>query len=318
MAEAIEAPAPVQQAPRPPDALDPNGEPATPAHFDGGATSSSAIAAASGGVVLSETQLGNMALRAKQQRTKAEQDKQLLQNRISRLIVEQEKAEKRIAETRRRAMEIQNLKQRNAANSVARSDATAWLSSEQDLQKELLRENRATRAKAITSSRTAMYALRKDEVQVLKHMRRENEQAVQAQRELELQRAVERKNIVREHQRLGSQRKQAEQAVQLSKLKEAREGKRQELDEDALTHLSAYSSLAEEEQRLIASLQKWQSVQEEAFEQLDTVLGASKTSSQFGSRAGSARPGSRPVSRGALPPGGLAPHPPPAPAPASE
>ena len=31
------------------------------------------------GVVLSETQLGNMALRAKQQRTKAEQDKQLLQ-----------------------------------------------------------------------------------------------------------------------------------------------------------------------------------------------------------------------------------------------
>ena len=51
-------------------------EPATPQAF--GNTSSSAIAAA-GGVVLSETQLGNMALRAKQQRTKAEQDKQLLQ-----------------------------------------------------------------------------------------------------------------------------------------------------------------------------------------------------------------------------------------------
>ena len=46
-----------------------------------GATSSSAIAAGAGGVVLSETQLGSMALRAKQQRTKAEQDKQLLQVR---------------------------------------------------------------------------------------------------------------------------------------------------------------------------------------------------------------------------------------------
>ena len=45
-------------------------------HF--GATST-AVAAAAGGVVLSETQLGSMALRAKQQRTKAEQDKQLLQ-----------------------------------------------------------------------------------------------------------------------------------------------------------------------------------------------------------------------------------------------
>ena len=34
-----------------------------------------------GGMVLSETQLGNMALRAKQQRIKAEQDRQLLQVR---------------------------------------------------------------------------------------------------------------------------------------------------------------------------------------------------------------------------------------------
>ena len=38
-----------------------------------------AAAGSSSGVVLSETQLGNMALRAKQQRTKAEQDRQLLQ-----------------------------------------------------------------------------------------------------------------------------------------------------------------------------------------------------------------------------------------------
>ena len=38
-----------------------------------------AVAGSSSGVVLSETQLGNMALRAKQQRFKAEQDRQLLQ-----------------------------------------------------------------------------------------------------------------------------------------------------------------------------------------------------------------------------------------------
>lgn len=56
----------------------PEEPPMTP-HF--GATSSSALAAGAGGVVLSETQLGSMALRAKQQRTKAEQDKQLLQVR---------------------------------------------------------------------------------------------------------------------------------------------------------------------------------------------------------------------------------------------
>jgi hypothetical protein len=234
-----------------------------------------------------------------------------VQNRISRLIIEQEKAEKRIAETRRRTMEIRNLKQRNAANSAARGDATSWLSSEQELQRELLKENRSTRAKAIVASRTAMYSLRKDEVAVLKHMRRENETAVQAQRELERQRAVERKNIVREHQRAGLQRKQAEQAVQLSKLKESRESKRQELDDDALSHLTAYSSLADEEQRLIASLQKWQSVQEEAFEQLDSVLGASRAASRGGSRPGSSTQG------GGASPRALVPHPPPGAAPAS-
>lgn len=226
--------------------------------------------------------------------------------------MEQEKAEKRIAETRRRTLEIRNLKQRNAANAAARGDATTWLSSEQELQRELLKENRASRAKAIVASRTAMYALRKDEVAVLKHMRRENESAVQAQRELEHQRAVERKNIVREHQRAGLQRKQAEQAVQLSKLKESRESKRQELDDDALSHLTAYSSLAEEEQRLIASLQKWQSVQEEAFEQLDSVLGASRHASRAASRGGT-----RPDSKQAGSPRTLVPHPPPSTAPAS-
>ena len=47
-----------------------------------GPSDATLAAQASGGVVLSETQLGNMALRAKQQRTKAEQDKELLAVRM--------------------------------------------------------------------------------------------------------------------------------------------------------------------------------------------------------------------------------------------
>ena len=50
----------------------------------------------------------------------------------------------------------------------------------------------------------------------------------------------------------------------------------------AQAHLSAYSSLADEEQRLIASLQKWQAVQEDAFTQLDGVL--TSTGSRLSSR----------------------------------
>ena len=70
--------------------------------------------------------------------SQAEQDRQLLQNRINRLLIEQEKASKRIAETVRRTEEIKRLKMRNQATTEARKDATAWIESEQQLQKELL------------------------------------------------------------------------------------------------------------------------------------------------------------------------------------
>ena len=132
------------------------------------------------------------------------------QNRINRLLIEQERANKRIAETKRRAEEVSQLKQRNQANAAARADASSWLSSEQALQRELLLENREQRSKAIASSKTAMHQLRRDEVRVLKQMRHENEEAVQVQREMERMRAVERKTTVREHQRSAIERKQVE------------------------------------------------------------------------------------------------------------
>ena len=246
------------------------------------------------GVVLSETQLGNMALRAKQQRTKAEQDKQLLQNRINRLVIEQERAEKRIAETRRRANEITTLKKRNEQNSTMRADASTWLESETQLQRELLQDSRKNRASAIQSAKQAMFAVRKEEVAVLKQMRSENEAAIDAQKNLELQRAQERKKLLREHQREASERKAKEQEAMSSELRAKRESKRQELDGDAVAHLDAYSALAKEEARLIASLQKWHAVQDDAFKQLDGVLG---TTGRLSSRLGSSRGSSRPVSR---------------------
>ena len=104
------------------------------------------------------------------------------QNRIRRLLVEQEKAAKRIAETRRRANEINNLKRRNASNQAARADASGWIETEGELQKELMAQKRASSAKAIAGSRTAMYSTRKDEVQVLRQMRRENEQGARPAR----------------------------------------------------------------------------------------------------------------------------------------
>lgn len=243
------------------------------------------VGPSSGGVVLSDAQLGNMALRAKQHRTKAEQDKQLLQNRINRLIIEQERAMKRIEETKRRTQEIQQLKQRNSANQAARADAGAWLDSEQQVQRELLQENRIQRSTAISEARSAMYSLKKDEVSVLRQMSRENEMAVREHKDLELGRAVARKQTVREHERQAKDRRAIEESAARERATQERASKKKALDEDSYAHVNAYRSLADEEQKLLASLAKWNSVQDEAYTQLDDVLASSKAFSRPDSRS---------------------------------
>merc|ERR1712167_332642 len=55
----------------------------------------------------------NRLLAAKRARKRAEGDYQLLQNRLVRLRMEEEKAQKKIAETKKRAQEIIALKARN-------------------------------------------------------------------------------------------------------------------------------------------------------------------------------------------------------------
>merc|ERR1712054_282357 len=55
----------------------------------------------------------NRLLAAKRARKRAEGDYQLLQNRLVRLRLEEEKAQKKIAETKKRAQEIIALKARN-------------------------------------------------------------------------------------------------------------------------------------------------------------------------------------------------------------
>ena len=210
--------------------------------------------------------------------SQAEQDRQLLQNRINRLIVEEEKAAKRIAETRRRAKEIWELKRRNEASQATRQDAGAWMSAEQELQKELMRAARSERQAGIQASRGAMAHMRREEVKVLRQMRHENEGAVQAQRAFEHGRAVQRKAMVKEQQRLAAERKAKEREAALTRLKAEREAKQSLLGKDASDQVRDFERMQEEERRLIASLQATQAQQQAAYSQLEGVLGSAQAS----------------------------------------
>ena len=94
----------------------------------------------------------------------------MLQNRINRLIIEEEKAAKRIAETRRRAKEIYDLKRRNEANQAARmvrADVRRAAPARQ-----LLDQARKERAASLDASKAALQHMRKEEVPKPCQMRR--------------------------------------------------------------------------------------------------------------------------------------------------
>eukprot|EP00908_Phaeocystis_cordata_P019565 Transcript_31099.p1 GENE.Transcript_31099~~Transcript_31099.p1 ORF type:complete len:257 (+),score=101.98 Transcript_31099:54-824(+) len=215
---------------------------------------------------------GNQALRAKNARIRAEQDRQLLQNRINRLIIEEEKAAKRIAETRRRAKEIWDLKRRNEANQTARAEASAWMSSEQGLQRQLLAQARGERSAALEASKAALQHMRKEEVAVLRQMRRENEEAVVAQRNMEHARCVARKQVVKQHAEEAAARRNKERQLALKQLQAQRAQAQTVLDDDTGNSMRHYQDLAAEEQRLLKSLEMCQQEQQDAYAQLEQVV----------------------------------------------
>ena len=208
--------------------------------------------------------------------SQAEQDRQLLQNRINRLIVEEEKAAKRIAETRRRAKEIWELKRRNEASQATRQDAGAWMSAEQELQKELMRAARSERQAGIQASRGALAHMRREEVKCGRCATRTR--ARQAQRAFEHGRAVQRKAMVKEQQRLAAERKAKEREAALTRLKAEREAKQSLLGKDASDQVRDFERMQEEERRLIASLQATQAQQQAAYSELEGVLGSAQAS----------------------------------------
>ena len=112
---------------------------------------------------------------------------------------------------------------------------------------------------------------------MLRQMRRENEEAVQAQRDLERQRCIARKEYVQSEQRLAQQRKAAEKEAALKKLRDEREHQREQIHDDATAQMRQFAEMAEEERRLVGSLEHCQKDQEDAYRSLEQVLsGAQK------------------------------------------
>lgn len=81
-----------------------------------------------------------------------------------------------------------------------------------------------------------------------------------------------RKQLVREQQRAAQERKTRERKAALAKIREQREAKRQETESATTLQLQKFSTLAEEERRLVESLQGWRQEQQHVLRQLEGVV----------------------------------------------
>ncbi|CAK4081891.1 unnamed protein product [Aphanomyces euteiches] len=232
------------------------------------ASSSSPQAKDSAGVPAIQSEV----LDAKLQRKRAEEDVQLLANRLAHLRMEEKKAQRKIDEANKRAEEIEAIKRRNAEH--------------QRLKREHMeRTNSNIRHALVTNSKLAVESQKKKEhafASVAKQrakmvhdvkadVKRTSDESAQ-RIEQERQRRLERSQTIKQQEKHAARRRQeAKQQQEKALIKAARtkladEYKRKTMAEKMLREME------EEEARLIEKLRHTQENQRQAFMHLETAM----------------------------------------------
>jgi len=254
-----------------------------------------ADAAAPDGGALSAGQMQANLTGAKEARKRAELDAQLLANRIALLKQEEDKAHKKIEETRKRANEIMDLRRQNEQKFAAKENfyKSKW---------ESIRSAQQQNAKA----RDHAKASRDQSRQGLLELRHGNAQSTKAQSQLNLQQKKDRES----HEKAANTERSCY-------LKSRKEDAKRKLEEDRLAQLDKFredyeartaqeemlrartdalvARMEKEEMELIQRLQNTQNVQRNAYEELEAALGQtshqiSSSTRQSGGGAGGAAP----------------------------
>lgn len=203
---------------------------------------------------------------------RAEQDVELLRNRIRMLRAEEERAKAKVAETKKRQDEILAVR--------ARKEQSAQQRAEQRLaEEEKVRKQREERLSKKAESRMAvkqrldqMYAQRRDEAAKLKMEEAQNEQLLRSIRTEQVANAQRRREQILTHQR----RTQSE-------LSRQRQAQQQELIRNFLRMISEEEAkrakvemeireMEKEELEQIEKLRKLQEEQRQSFDELELAL----------------------------------------------
>jgi len=262
------------------------------------------------GAPLSGSQIQANLTSAKEARKRAELDAQLLANRIALLKQEEEKAWKKIEETRKRAAEITDLRKQNQDKFQAKENfyKQKW---------ESIRAAQAQNAQARDKARALRDQTRQGLMEQKHHSARNTKEqsrellyAKKEQEAQERQTNQERSQYLKARRDDAKRRAEEERLAQLDKFREDYEARTAQEELLRARTDALVAKMEKEEMELIQRLQNTQTVQRNAYEQLEAALG--QTSQQVPSsshRALSARGGGGPGHSKAGPRGAELPQP---------
>jgi len=211
-------------------------------------------------------------LESKMIRKKAEEDAQLLANRIALLQQEEKRAMKKIEETKKKAKEIMDLKNRNLQAQKEREQLRKQ-KDEEDMKK--MMQNKASKDQVKINQETNRNQLLrrlKDDVELMRKTKHDiKEQSIQTKDEEYIKNAQIANHIRNKEKELQMKKKK-----QLEEIKnKARIEYETKIEQELLLKEKTddlISRLEQQEMELIQRLQNTQSLQKEAFDDLEKAL----------------------------------------------
>jgi len=221
---------------------------------------------------MSNDQLVAAMLRAKNERRRAESDVQLLANRLAHLRAEEEKARKKIEETKKRAGEILEMKERNAAiakrKAEERNTRKAIVNREQQrvaMRRQKLRDERTVKGSKSNASKLDYVKQQREEKLARKEQGKRLKAAEIAKARLVKEKIRNREIAMRRKRQQEEKERRAKQAAEYRRRLKEERSKQQVADEEI-------STMEEEEMKLIERLRATQDLQRQAYATLEAAL----------------------------------------------
>lgn len=223
----------------------------------------------------------NKFVEAKNMRKRAEEDAQLLSNRIALLRLEEQRSLKKIEETRNKAREIMQKKAQMLEEQRLKEEEKNKRLEEEKARIEQNKINKEQSKQARISTREEMIKKLKDEVLAIKLAKKENQSIIEQNKNIELlEKATVTQSIKGMHREAEEKRRRTEEerkarvrAELERKIEEENMKKQQKEDEIA--------RMEQEELELIQRLQNSQMMQRSAYEELELAMSGSLTSDNF-------------------------------------